>query len=551
MVIKLTRVSGILLFSALISLSYAVKLGFPGEDIHIRSDRTGFGVDTTDTPEAFIEMRTTEDGILIPRLTIVQRDAIPSPPNGLMIYNLDCLLFNYYNGVDWIPFPNLMDMEVGPISGSTSICEGATGISYSIPDVAEATSYSWTIPEDAAIATGSGTRSITVDFGSDEGRICVIAHTPCGSQGDCINVSVAEAAVGGVVTGGGTIDFGDPTPTLPLSGHTGTIDRWQRRYESGGWTDISHTGTTYSEIPSMVGNWDYRAVIISSGCPDAYSDFTSVTVEGSVSGDSIAFTYTGTITSWTVPTGISSVEIEVWGAQGGNGGGNGGAWSSPGGLGARMRGVFAVTPGDNLRILVGEQGESVSYYVGGGGGGSFVWKDGAGIPMICAGGGGGGGGIAGSYSTYFDGMDAVTTENGTNGHNCSLGGGVSGYGGTGTGSIEHAGGGCGWYSNGVAGWSSGCTSSAGGTRPLEGGAGGHQGGNPSTTGDGGFGGGGQGACNATGGGGGGGYSGGGPGMYLSSYPFTGGGGGGSFNAGTAQSNSAGIRSGNGRVVIRW
>ncbi len=525
---------------------YAVKLGNTGETVYLRGDNTGVGVDTTDAPDAFFEIRTESDGILIPRLTIPQRDGIPTPPEGLMIYNIDCGLFNYYHAGDWIPFPNLMDMEVGPISGSTSLCEGATGIAYSIPDVAEATSYTWTLPDDATIATGSGTRSITVDFGSGEGRICVVAHTPCGSQGDCINVSVAEAAVGGVVSGGGTITFGESTPTLTLSGHTGTIARWQKRHEGGTWTDIFHSATTYSEIPSSPGIWDYRALITSAGCPDAYSDFTSVTVEGGPTGDSVYFDYTGSIVSWTVPTGIASITIEAWGAQGGTS-----TTENPsgyvGGKGARMRGTFAVSPGDELLILVGQMGES-AVWNGGGGGGSWVLKIDSGSSDIMSGGGysgsavtplviaGGGGGIRGQAGQ--NGHDGVTSNYGTTGsQSSSTGGGVIkstdlGLGGDwGTSSWGSGGGGFrgdGQMDNGEGGHSmlsGGAQAAAGSCHPAYGGTGG---------------GGGNGCA---GGGGGGGYSGGDGGFVA--------GGGGSWNTGTDQSNASGIREGNGRVVIRW
>lgn len=47
------------------------------------------------------------------------------------------------------------------------------------------------------------------------------------------------------------------------------------------------------------------------------------------------FNYTGTIVTYTVPAGITSIQIECWGAQGGTSNGNG---TVLGGLGARMRG---------------------------------------------------------------------------------------------------------------------------------------------------------------------------------------------------------------------
>src|ERR1700744_3312570 len=92
------------------------------------------------------------------------------------------------------------------------------------------------------------------------------------------------------------------------------------------------------------------------------------------------YNYTGAIVNWTVPSCVISITVDVRGAQGGN------YNRATGGLGARMQGVFNVTPGDVLTIWVGGQGTS-SQNAGGGGGGSGITK--GAIPLIIAGGGGG------------------------------------------------------------------------------------------------------------------------------------------------------------------
>lgn len=55
------------------------------------------------TPDAsaILEMRTTEKGILIPRMTTSERDAISAPATGLMLYNASTNQFNFYNGSYW------------------------------------------------------------------------------------------------------------------------------------------------------------------------------------------------------------------------------------------------------------------------------------------------------------------------------------------------------------------------------------------------------------------------------------------------------------------
>ena len=52
----------------------------------------------TKDPAAILQLDTTTQGLLPPRMTTAQRDAIDSPPDGLMIYNTDTQRLNYYRG---------------------------------------------------------------------------------------------------------------------------------------------------------------------------------------------------------------------------------------------------------------------------------------------------------------------------------------------------------------------------------------------------------------------------------------------------------------------
>jgi hypothetical protein len=250
--------------------------------------------------------------------------------------------------------------------------------------------------------------------------------------------------------------------------------------------------------------------------------------------------YTGSLATYTVPPGVTSIRIDATGAAGGTG------LLGVSGKGAKMVGTFTVTPGEVLNVLVGGAGVAGTY-VAGGGGGSFVWNSGA--TLLMAAGGGGGGGYTDVGGASYNGMNASITTSGTNGNSQAAGGGVSGNGGTSSLAPTYASGGAGWNTNGVNGTIHGCSpNSIGGQRPLVGGAGGTGGG---LAGAGGYGGGGGGnaRCGAVGGGGGGGYSGGGPGGEVVSGRYDGGGGGGSFNGGTDQTNTAGLGTGNGQVIF--
>jgi N-acetylneuraminic acid mutarotase len=64
------------------------------------SQSVGIGT-TTPNASAQLDISSTSKGILIPRMTTAQRDAIASPANGLMIYNSNTKQYNYYNGSIW------------------------------------------------------------------------------------------------------------------------------------------------------------------------------------------------------------------------------------------------------------------------------------------------------------------------------------------------------------------------------------------------------------------------------------------------------------------
>ena len=71
----------------------------------------------------------------------------------------------------------------GPINGPTSVCEKAEDLFYSISPVNNANSYTWTVPRNAVITAGQGTRTILVNMDKYSGNITVKANGACGSSG--------------------------------------------------------------------------------------------------------------------------------------------------------------------------------------------------------------------------------------------------------------------------------------------------------------------------------------------------------------------------------
>ncbi len=268
-------------------------------------------------------------------------------------------------------------------------------------------------------------------------------------------------------------------------------------------------------------------------------------VDNAYSGTNLAgdVTVVDGIQHWEVPA-TGTYRITAYGAQGGT-------RLNSQGRGAKMSGEFELEEGDELQILVGQQGiysMPGGRFRAGGGGGSFVVNE-ADNPLVVAGGGGG----AYNDNDITHGTTSQDANDGS-GTTTSGSGGIGGEGGNAANSYGYGGGGFTGNSN---------NATRGGLAFLNGGAGG------SYSSDGGFGGGGAAReeqhswyqwpswnyRRQSGAGGGGGYSGGGGGHHnrtatnwqnaFSAW----GGGGGSYNDGENQDNQGGYNSGHGRVEI--
>ena len=110
---------------------------------------------------------------------------------------------------------------------------------------------------------------------------CVITGN-CGSPAtsNAATLSTSASSVGGTVTPANTIVCTTPNGgTLTLSGHTGSVVRWEFSTVSAGgpWTTIANTTTTQTYTNITVTTW-YRAVVQVAGCATANSTVASVTV---------------------------------------------------------------------------------------------------------------------------------------------------------------------------------------------------------------------------------------------------------------------------------
>lgn len=497
-------------------------------------------------PSAVLDVQSTQGGLLLPRMTTTQRDAIQSPAEGLTIFNVETKCFESFvlNAWNILSCPGcVIPPAPDAVTGPQTVCPGQSGLIYAINDVSGASSYVWSVPSGASIISGQGTSSIEVAFGSVSGPVSASASSSCGTSAPAatfVNVGAGTPAEPGSISGNTDVcsnSSGNVYTISPVAG--ATTYTWNVPDGAGvtsgqGTTDATISfGTTSGLVTVSAGN----------SCGTSNASTLSVTLQGG-GGGSQTFSAIGSLQTFTIPSCVSSITIDAYGAQGGN---SGNCPARTGGRGARITGTFAVTPGQQLSIVVGSQGSNFQtsgggYTAGSGGGASYVWNSSVGNTLLVAAAGGGGTGC------ITDGAQGSATETPTASANSASGGsgGTGGSGGSNQ-TCAGAGGGAGWFGSGSNGNGSGCGGNGGGgTNPLAGASGGS---GHAFGASGGYGGGGASASGA--GGGGAGYNGGGGGNNPD-FPGGGsGGGGGSFNGGTNQSNTGGFQAGNGQVIISW
>jgi large repetitive protein len=286
-------------------------------------------------------------------------------------------------------------------------------------------------------------------------------------------------------------------------------------------------------------------------------------VFGRVSAQTVTYSYTGAVQTFTVPACITELQVDVRGAEGQGNADN----LLLGGLGGRIQGTMTVTPGEVLDIYVGGGGlgNSINGGFNGGGAGGLSyqdWPEWQPSPACPSADGGGGGGASDIRITPYALANRVIVAGG--------GGGTGGNRMVGCGPGAGGGGGGGYYGGGGGGGYSGLPG-VGGSQVAGGAAGTSPGcsiygGLPGTAGVLGNGGAGGGAPgNDQGGsangcqGGGGGTTTGGTGVNCTTGgcpgTWSGGSGGGGSNysapcpAVVAVTQSQGFQSGNGEVII--
>jgi len=176
-------------------------------------------------------------------------------------------------------------------TGSVKVISSSkTNQTFYLTDNAGTTLQSWTGNDSIHIFSG-------LSNGIYRGKVKIGAQeSPLSDPVTLTNVSASEA---GTLTVPLTeICLGSSTGIMTLSGYSGNIQKWQKRVNMGSWIDIPSTSSTFSEIPSSTGTWQYRAFVQNATCSPDSSNIVSIIVD--------AVTVGGTLTSTNTEVCINS-----------------------------------------------------------------------------------------------------------------------------------------------------------------------------------------------------------------------------------------------------
>ena len=237
----------------------ASPLSLNGSNAVFTTGSLGLGT-TTPNASALLDLTSTTQGFLPPRMTTVQRAAIATPATGLLIYQIDGTAGLYeFNGATWTPVTpagggsgTVTSVATsGPLTGGPITTTGTIGISK-----ATASADGYLAAADFATFAGKGSGTVTSVTGSGGTTGLTLGGGPITSSGTLTiggTLNVANGGTGattltGYVKGNGTSAL-TASSTIAGSDISGTV-----AIANGGTGQTSATAALNALLPSQTGN---------------------------------------------------------------------------------------------------------------------------------------------------------------------------------------------------------------------------------------------------------------------------------------------------------
>ena len=170
------------------------------------------------------------------------------------------------------------------VTGGGAYCSGGTGVAVGLANSTLGVSYQLKFngADSGSAVTGTGA---AISFGNRTaaGTYTVVAtntnNCALNMSGNAV-ITIDPTSVGGSIAGSTTYCSATNSTTLTLSGHTGSVTRWQSSTSStfaSSVTNISNT-TTSLLVTNLATTTYYRAIITSGTCTSANSATATITV---------------------------------------------------------------------------------------------------------------------------------------------------------------------------------------------------------------------------------------------------------------------------------
>ncbi len=217
---------------------------------------------------------------------------------------------------------NPLPISPGSITGATTVCQGQSAVTYTVPTITNATSYVWLLPAGATGTSNTNSITLNYDASATSENITVKGNNDCGDgTASIIAITVNPLpATAGTITGTTTVCQGQNTVTYTVPAITNATSYvWTLPAGAAG-TSSTNSITVNYDASATSGNITVKG---NNDCGDGTASTIAITVNplpataGTITGTTTvcqgqsAVTYTvTTITNatsyvWTLPTGAA------------------------------------------------------------------------------------------------------------------------------------------------------------------------------------------------------------------------------------------------------
>jgi len=233
----------------------------------ITNSRLGIGT-TTPAASSILDITSTTKGILIPRMTLAQRDAINSPATGLQIYNTNSNVFQYYNGSSWtnVGGTGVTDLTFSgsssPVTLNSSTGSDVTFVAGTNVSLSQSSNQ---LTINSSEVDGSISNEGTLGVAAGAANTSVITSNTSGAAGVTIQASTGLSISETTSSNGGTIVLTNSSPDQTVSLTGAGISNVTGTYPNFTITSTEVDGSITNEIQSLSTNGTAGNISISGG----------------------------------------------------------------------------------------------------------------------------------------------------------------------------------------------------------------------------------------------------------------------------------------------